>query len=155
MALSVCQECTTRFAVGLLACPHCHSTKFYEEGSVMPKITVHGGPSNAAVDLSNPADVATPEPVLLPAGSEVLSADEVRVTVDGVDQGPGEVAETLGGEFTPLPEAVEGDTAEHESVPDYEAWTVAQLREVLAERQLPVSGKHAELVARLRTHDEP
>lgn len=150
MALSVCQDCTTRFAVGLLVCPHCRSTRFYEEGSVMPKITVHGGPSNAAVDL--PSATATPD---LDPESVPENAAAVTVTADGVDQGPGEVDETLGGDFKPLPEAVEGDTTEQVSEPDYETWTVTQLREVLADRELPVSGTKSELIARLKAHDEP
>lgn len=154
MTLWVCQGCPTRFAVGLLACPHCGSTDHYEEGSVMPKITVHGGPSIAGEPPNEPELVMVgetgPEPVRLPEGTVVVS-----VSVDGVDQGPGVVDETLGGDFKPLPEAVEGDTTEHVSEPDYENWTVAQLREQLADRKLPVSGKHAELVARLRAHDEP
>lgn len=148
MALRVCQECTTRFAVGLLACPHCRSTEHYEEGSVMPKITVHGGPSNAAADLPIVADKTAPGPVSVPEAV-------VSVSVDEVDQGPGEVDETLGGDFKPLPEAVEDDTAEHVSEPDYENWTVKQLQAVLAERELPTSGTKTELVARLRTHNEP
>jgi len=120
----------------------------------MPKITVHGGPTNAAADPPKPGPVtvgeAEPEPVVLPEGAVVAS-----VSVDGVDQGPGEVGEALGGGFEPLPEAVEGDTTKHVSVPDYEAWTKTQLQEALAERELPTSGTKAELVTRLRTHDEP
>ncbi|WP_027933733.1 hypothetical protein [Amycolatopsis thermoflava] len=45
--LWICQECTTAYAVGLLACPHCASTNYLEEGQEMPKITVYGGASNA------------------------------------------------------------------------------------------------------------
>jgi hypothetical protein len=99
----------------------------------MPKITVHGGATNAAD---------------LPA---------VNVTVDGADQGPGVVDETLGGDFAPLPKSVEGDTAEHVSVPDYGKWTVAELREALANRQppLPTDGLKADLVARLQEADQP
>lgn len=48
MALNECRGCTTAFAVGLRACPHCRSTDFVEQGQDMPKITAHGGPSNAA-----------------------------------------------------------------------------------------------------------
>lgn len=153
MALRVCQRCTTRFAVGLLACPHCRSTEHYEEGSVMPKITVHGGPSNASDPASGPVTVSErkPEPVSLPEDTAVVS-----VSVDGVDQGPGEVVEFEGDvSFKPLPEAVEGDTTEHVSEPDYDALTKTELQELLAARELPTSGTKAELVARLRTHDEP
>jgi hypothetical protein len=57
MALWECAECTTRYAVGAPCCPHCGSdlrvnekTLPPEEGDEMAKITVHGGPSNAAAD---------------------------------------------------------------------------------------------------------
>jgi hypothetical protein len=153
MTLRVCQGCTTRFAVGLLACPHCRSTEHYEEGSVMPKITVHGGPSNASDPASGPVTVGErkPEPVSLPEDTVVVS-----VSVDGVDQGPGEVVEFEGDpSFGPLPEAVEDDTTEHVPEPDYDALTKTELQELLAARELPTSGTKAELVARLRTHDEP
>jgi len=42
MVLWRCRECTAAYAVGLLACPHCRSSN-YEEDGVAPKITVHGG----------------------------------------------------------------------------------------------------------------
>ncbi|MEU0465024.1 hypothetical protein ABZ215_13555 [Amycolatopsis sp. NPDC006131] len=50
--LWICQECTTAYAVGLLACPHCASTNYLEEGQDMPKITVHGGASNANTETT-------------------------------------------------------------------------------------------------------
>lgn len=151
MALLVCEECTAKYSVGAPACPQCGSLEHHEEGSVMPKITVHGGPSNASDPASGPVTVGKRklEPVSLPEGAVVVS-------VDGVDQGPGEVVEFEGDvSFKPLPEVVEDDTTEHVSEPDYEAWTKTQLQEALAERGLPTSGAKAELVARLRTHDEP
>lgn len=36
---------------------------------------------------------------------------------------------------------------------DYENWTVKDLQDELKDRQLPVSGKQGELVARLREND--
>jgi len=50
MAAWVCTGCTTTYSVGAPRCPHCLSTDYIEEGADMPKITVHGGPSNAAAD---------------------------------------------------------------------------------------------------------
>lgn len=50
--LWTCLECTTRYAWGLRACPHCGSAERLEDG--MAKITVHGGPSDAR-------DVVVPE----------------------------------------------------------------------------------------------
>jgi len=158
---------------------------YEEGNDAMSKITVHGGPSIAGAtvvgaawsandDESNtwpagqepeahegsaddgvagePVTVgeAAAEPVALHEGDVVAS-----VSVDGVDQGPGVADEALGGGFEPLPEAAEGDTAEHVSAPDYEARTKTQLQEALAERELPTSGTKAELITRLRTHDEP
>lgn len=68
MALWVCAGCTTAYAVGSPCCPHCRSTDHYEEGT-MPKITVHGGPSN---DAEPPryewVGEAGPELFNLPAG---------------------------------------------------------------------------------------
>lgn len=54
-----CTSCTTAYAVGLPACPHCRSTSIEEDG--MPKITKAGGPSyEGHVDVSAP-DTAAPE----------------------------------------------------------------------------------------------
>lgn len=50
MTLWTCLACTTRYAVGLPACPHCRSTD-YEEDGAMPKITRHGGPSVAGAQV--------------------------------------------------------------------------------------------------------
>lgn len=47
MALRRCLKCGTEFAVGLGWCPQCTSTHS-EEVSDVPKITVHGGATNAA-----------------------------------------------------------------------------------------------------------
>lgn len=44
MALLACLSCATKFAVGLLRCPHCSSTDFEEAD--LPKITVSGGVSH-------------------------------------------------------------------------------------------------------------
>ncbi|NGO68522.1 hypothetical protein [Streptomyces boncukensis] len=53
MALWECAECTTAYAVGLSACPHCKSTKRVEDD--MPKITRHGGPSVAGAVVTGGA----------------------------------------------------------------------------------------------------
>ncbi|MFE2311668.1 hypothetical protein ACFXC8_00455 [Streptomyces sp. NPDC059441] len=57
MALWECAECTTKYSVGAPKCPQCGSvvrvnetTQEPEEGEDMAKVTVHGGPSNAAAD---------------------------------------------------------------------------------------------------------
>lgn len=181
MALQVCRGCTTKFSVGAPACPHCGSTDHYEEGSDMAKITVHGGPSIAGAqvvgaawsDTHEPDEWPTkgehgPELTKLPAGDAVIGergpepwdatkslAENLAYdqSVDGVDQGEPEVDETVGGPFKPLPEVEDGDTTERVSEPDYENWTVKQLREVLAKRQLSTVGLKPELVERLRAAD--
>lgn len=129
----------------------------------MPKITVHGGPSNASDPASGPVTVGERGPELWDPSKTLAEnlatppeTSNVTVSVDGVDQGPGEVVEFEGApSFEPLPEAVEGDTTEHVSEPDYEALSKTELQELLAARELPTSGTKAELVARLRAHDEP
>lgn len=49
-----CRECTAAYAPDAPACPHCRANDPIEEAEqlrreneAMPKITVHGGPSNA------------------------------------------------------------------------------------------------------------
>ena len=43
----ICEDCTARYAVGAPRCPQCQSTRYREEGTEMPKVSVHGGPSVA------------------------------------------------------------------------------------------------------------
>lgn len=122
----------------------------------MPKITVHGGPSIAGVPTENPvaANERTPGPVNPPEDAAVVS-----VSVDGVDQGPGEVVEFEGEPlFEPLPDAVEGeDPADIKSarvVPD--EWTVAELKAELDKRevQYPSRSTKDELVALLQADQD-
>jgi len=70
MALLECLKCATRFAVGLLHCPHCLSEDFQEAD--VPKITVSGGVSHpedlfAASALPGAVPVAPAAPVAPPA----------------------------------------------------------------------------------------
>jgi len=52
MALWVCTGCTARYSVGAARCPQCGSSEHVEEGQeLMPKITVHGGPSVAGASV--------------------------------------------------------------------------------------------------------
>lgn len=129
----------------------------------MPKVTVHGGPSIAGetpMPLKRGEHVLSREATAEAAGQHLAELQDdpaaVSVSVDGVDQGPGEVVEFEGvPSFELLPEAIEGDTAEQVPEQDYDALTKTELQELLAARELPTSGTKAELVARLRTHDEP
>jgi hypothetical protein len=74
MALWECGECTTRYAVGAPACPHCGSDLRVNEKTQPPeedemaKITVHGGASDALAGLAD--------------GEYVLSAEAVKVAAD-------------------------------------------------------------------------
>lgn len=86
------------------------------EEDMTPKITVHGGASNAG---------AEPEPV------------------NETDEAAGEDVSTE--DSSPA----SGTSAEQ----DYEDWTVDQLKEELAKRDLPRSGKRDDLVQRLRDDD--
>lgn len=70
MSLWLCDACTTSYAVGLAACPHCGSTEHHEEGE-MPKITRLGGATNAANRPLHLVGEHGPELVGVPAGEVV------------------------------------------------------------------------------------
>lgn len=78
MALWFCAGCSTAYAVGLPACPHCQSADHHEEGT-MPKITLHGGPSNAAEAELQAAD-DTPEEEPSPGNSSAASSPKLQPT---------------------------------------------------------------------------
>lgn len=76
MALWWCAGCSAAFAVGLSACPQCGSTSHTEE-EPMPKITVHGGPSNDAdPGRAEWIGEAGPELLDVPDGATVLPTAE-------------------------------------------------------------------------------
>ncbi len=196
MPLWTCSACSTQYAMGLDACPHCGTTDRVEEGSSLkalprlvnvsctscsagpwnlrldvvktglleipnlfcascgtqvqvpwppkeepmsPKITVHGGATNArdadvspAVDASQPQDVA----------EDVLG----RPTSEDLDT----VQETT----VPEPDKVEDETESVEdAAPDYDAMTLAELREAAADRKVPSYGTKAQIVERLHEAD--
>jgi hypothetical protein len=82
VALWECVGCSTVFAVGLPACPHCRSTDHYEQGQEPPvaKTTVHMGASNALDPESTAAAVpAAAAPVAAEAPADApasLAPDE-------------------------------------------------------------------------------
>lgn len=90
MALWTCAGCFTHYAVGLPACPQCASTDHHEEGT-MPKITVHGGPSNAWL-VGEPG----PELLDLPGGNTVQPEPEEEPS-------PGNSSETSSSKAAPSP----------------------------------------------------
>jgi hypothetical protein len=72
VSLEVCPACSTRFAVGLFRCPQCRATAplfadRVEKESKMARITVAGGPSNAAAQPGEPGYVEQPAEVSLVA----------------------------------------------------------------------------------------
>ncbi|WP_432010182.1 hypothetical protein [Streptomyces cucumeris] len=83
MALRVCEDCTTKFAVGLEECPHCGSTDHREDDG-MPKVTVHEGAS-VFVDADNS------EPDNLPGDVTVHRAEDSE---GGEQSSPGSSSET-------------------------------------------------------------
>lgn len=124
-----------------------------KEDSDMPKITVHGGASGGPQvvggswgDEQN-TDAPDKDFVMVgEQGTEVVHLPAGSV-VSGVED------ETLGGPSKPLPEAVEDDTTEHVSEPDYDGWTARRLRAALAERKLSTAGNREVLIARLNDAD--
>jgi hypothetical protein len=86
MALLSCLRCGTKFAVGLLACPHCLSEEFEEDG--VPKITVSGG-------VSHPEDLAAVSGLsgLVPPQSAVTAEPEPAAAAAEPGSGPEPAAE--------------------------------------------------------------
>lgn len=75
VSLWICRLCGAAYSVDAPRCPQCGSTDYLE--SSMPKITVHGGPTNAADDVE-------PEPIDGPAPG----ADEPPPDPAPVDDAP-------------------------------------------------------------------
>jgi hypothetical protein len=78
VALWICEGCTTAYAVGAPRCPHCQSTDYREEGD-MPKISAHGGATNAAEDepqADGPVTDDTPEEEPSPGNSSETSSEK-------------------------------------------------------------------------------
>jgi rRNA maturation protein Nop10 len=203
MSMLTCVGCTTRFAVGLDACPHCGGAEYVEEGVVVsrrlpsfttvfcacgrgpwtirlsgplpglvqlpdlfcascgsqvqvpwppveddvsPKITVHGGPSNAREQAESSPDAVASLPL---AGAE---AGQGHPTYVG-EAGPETVPFATGGVLTqaskdaePEPEPVEPDP--------YAGKTLAELREEADKRGVASYGSKAQIAERLRAADE-
>lgn len=147
MALWLCKRCKTTFAVGLRCCPHC-TGEDVEEFSEMPKITKHGGATNAAEAERPPTSVsAAPVEVLVGEhGPELELPVEVEGTVEVMDGEPAEGEQV--GEGLP----VQGDEVEVEPG-GYDEMSKPDLQKLLGYRELPTSGNKPELIARLREDD--
>lgn len=89
-------------------------------------------------DMLNPAEVHQP-----PAHTtESPSFQEPNPELSDADLTAGSTPET------------ETESDEDEEIPPYTEWTIAELKAELGKRELPLSGKHADLVARLEADDE-
>lgn len=201
MSLQVCQECTTRYAVGLETCPQCGSAERVEQGSIdapkplvltacttsgcryegasrrvqlrlvalgvveiprlgclgcgaelrtnwlsvqedpMPKITRHGGPSNAA------------EPDELGGAASGEADNSETETPQAVDPSPTDPEPVLVGEAGPELVKMPAAAAQADEPVKYEDMTVVQLREECKRRDLSTSGTKAELLERLSEQD--
>lgn len=137
MTARVCTGCTTVYAVGAPRCPHCQSTESVEQGEPMPKITRHGGPTIAGAAVTGGAWSDSDAPDEWP---EPETAGVAEPT-------PAEAAPA------PTPDDGEQDGVAQTSEPEYEAWTVEQLKDQLDSRGLAKTGKKEELVNRLYADD--
>ena len=127
MTLRVCLDCSTAFAVGVPLCPHCGSERNAEQGTAAA-MGIHAG---------------------VPVETEEDSMP--KITRHGWASFP-PVEETAAAEAASVEESSEA--AEPGPAPDYEALTVEELKEQLAERGLPKSGKRDDLVLRLLGDDD-
>lgn len=121
-----------------LACASCGSrvpvTWPPEEEPMSPKITVHGGATNAhGADVSPAADVSQP---LVEA-----EVDQGRPNLDEVQD-----------ETTEEVDAVQ-DEAPEDTAPDYESMTLAELRAEADGRGVPSYGTKGQITERLRQDD--
>lgn len=151
MALWVCggaAGCGTKYAVGLFRCPRCHNEAFYEDGDPMGKISRNGGASAGVPPVPDAEDAAAAETVPAPEAAADQPEPEEAPAVEPLD-----VTEPAAGPAEPVAEEEEGgEDARPE--PDYEAWTVEQLKEQLDHRSLPKTGKKDDLVLRLLEDDD-
>jgi hypothetical protein len=126
MATWACRGCTAVYSVDASRCPQCGADDHYEEGTEeMPKITLHGGPSNAATD------------------DTTVEGEGVNVETAGGPFKP----------LPDVTDNEELANTEKVVKPDYPKWNVEQLRDQLASRDLAKTGNKDELIARLLDDD--
>jgi hypothetical protein len=126
-----------------LACASCGSrvpvTWPPEEEPMSPKITVHGGATNARDADVSPAAAASPP-------LDVAEDVQGHPTSEEAADGPADVAEV---EADEAPVAA----ADEEDEPSYAGMSLGELRAVASERGLPSYGTKAQLMERLREAD--
>lgn len=174
-----CHDCGTTYGGPLLECPRCVAfTTTSETEDDMPKITVHGGPTNGSTEFSadwseDPA-ATTPQADDAPAaqapdeGSESSpgtssSASSETDPASTSSSGPSDPLPAPAMELPSKPDPVESFTADPTDGstpatgdPDklpadegYDARTVVELRGLLKDRGLPTTGSKADMVQRL------
>lgn len=129
-----------------LACASCGSrvpvTWPPEEEPMSPKITVHGGATNARdTDVSPAVDAS--QPLVAAEGDQGRPTPEEPVAE----------TESVQDETAPEADDVQSETAEEETGDGYEGMTLAELRALATERDLPSYGTKAQLTERLREAD--
>lgn len=111
-----------------------------------PKITVHGGATNAREMEVSPTVVASKSP-------QDVAEDVLGRT------NPAEEREAVVGEVLPeVPAEAYADDAvplaDAEAAPDYDGMTLGELRELASSRDIPSYGNKATVIERLREADE-
>ncbi len=181
MSLLVCRDCTARYAPDLAACPQCSSTRARLEGaggSVLPMVVVAcrndacpvvGVSHRVMLRAAAPGVLEQPGYVCgrclhqmsqqVDTEQEQEAEDVAKVTVHGGPSNADDPDQTV-------PDPVTGDGAEPDAGgsdggeypvtddPDYDAWTVDQLKAELVDRDLPTTGKKADLQQRLVDDDQ-
>lgn len=110
----------------------------------MPKISRHGGPTNARDAESSP-DVSTSQS--LPDGAEAVREGRPAPS-------PEPAAEEQHAEVpTAADVPADGGVPAEDAVPDYDGMTLAELREEAASRDVPSYGTKAQIAERLREAD--
>ena len=122
-----------------LACASCGSrvpvTWPPEEEPMSPKITVHGGATNAREAEVSPAAAASQSP-------QVVAEDDLGRT------NPEPAPEVEAEDAAPVAEE------QPEAAVDYEGMTLGELRELAASRNVPSYGNKAAVIERLREADQ-
>ncbi|MFD5245003.1 hypothetical protein ACFWIW_10690 [Amycolatopsis sp. NPDC058340] len=90
MATWECRECTALYAPGAPACPQCQANdpiqeteQLQRELETMPKITVHGGPSNADTGEGMPEAVVPDSETEAPPAEAPAVEEKPEPVADG------------------------------------------------------------------------
>lgn len=160
-----CPDCKAVYGGPLVVCPRCAAFTSPTPEDDMPKITVHGGPTNFSADWSDdgpdPAEGSAPSPGTSSPASLPTPSDRTSSSAPS-DPPP---APTTEPPSSPDPEEsstalptdgstpATGDPDKPPADPGYDARTVIELRGLLKDRGLSTAGSKAELVQRLSDAD--